>query len=117
MGRIKMFESFIAEAEKPAKVFVVKVEYDKGNGRTRTKYVKGTLEDMIGYFGYTLEIGNSHKRSINRNPKTPKAFIKALQDSYSEKEANLYNRTFVDLMDEIPANTPDSEISDQTKKS
>ncbi len=129
MKHIKLFEGFIQENKftdapatpatpaKPGKAFIVKVTYDKGQGRTRVKYVKGTVEDMIGYFGYTLEIGHSHKRSINMNPKTPKAFIKALSDSYSEKEAALYNRTMVDLVEEIPADVEPGDISDQTKKS
>lgn len=105
----------IDEAKQPA-VFVIKVTRDRGNGRKSVKYVKGTLEDMIGYFGYTLEIGHSHKKSIPLEPKTPKAFYKALSDSYSVKEAALYNRTMIDMLEEIPADAKPEEISDQTKE-
>jgi hypothetical protein len=115
MKHIKLFENFLVEAA-GIKTFIVKQDRDRGNGKHAIRYVVGTLEDLIGYFGYTLEIGNSHKRSINRNPKTIKAFIKALEDSYSEKEAALYNRTSIDLLDKIPDGTPESEISDLTKK-
>lgn len=115
MKHIKLFEGFTNEAAKGPDVFIVKVTYDRGQGRTRDKYVKGTVEDMIGYFGYTLEVGHSHKRSINMAPKTPKAFIKALSDSFDVKEAALYNRTMVGIVPEIPVGTPESEISDQTK--
>jgi hypothetical protein len=113
MKHIKLFENF-NEAAKAPEVFIVRVVYDKGQGRTRTKYVKGTVEDMIGYFGYTLEIGHSYRKSINLTPKTPKAFIKALSDSFSEKEAALYNRTMVDIVTEIPADAKPDEITDQT---
>ena len=100
---------------KADKSFIVKVQSSR-NGRDRTTYVVGTLADMIKYFGYTLEIGHSWNKKINMDPKTPKAFIKALQDSYSEKEAAIYNRTFVDIVNEIPEGTSPADISDQTKK-
>jgi len=130
---IHTFDSFLNEAyyvkkegeptdlSQPAKnprtkgPYIVKVTRDRGQGRTSTRYVIGSVEDLVGYFGYTLEIGNSHKRSINKNPKTIKQFMKALQDSYSEKEAAIYNRTGIDLVDAVPEGTPESEISDQTK--
>ena len=114
MKHIQIFENFLNEAE--GKTFIIKHVRDRGNNRYMTKYVKGTLEDLIGYFGYTLEIGNSHKRSINKEPKTIKAFMKSLSDSYDVKEAALYNRTSIDLVDKIPDGTPADEISDQTKK-
>ena len=86
--------------QKPAKTFIVK-KVDGGRN-DRTRYVVGTLQGLIDYFSYTLEIGNSWNRKINRNPTNIKSFIKNLQASYAEKEANLYNRTFVDLVDSIP---------------
>jgi hypothetical protein len=104
----------VSEAKTP-EVGIVKITYDKGQGRTRVKYVKGTVEDLIGYFSYTLEIGHSYKKSINMNPKTIKAFVKALQDSFSEKEAAIYNRTMVDLVTEVPADAEASTINDLTK--
>jgi len=64
----------------------------------RTTEIKGTLPELIEYFGYTLECGNSWNRKIQKNPKTIKSFISNLQRSYEEKEANCYERTFVDLV-------------------
>mgnify|MGYP000977410371 FL=1 len=37
------------------------------NGRDRT--TSGTLQELTDYFGYTLEVGNSYNKSVNRNPK------------------------------------------------
>lgn len=112
----KVEENIVPVLEAKAdKSFIVKVESSR-NGRDRTKYVIGTLADMIKYFGYTLEIGHSWNKKINMNPSSSKAFIKALQDSYSEKEAALYNRTFVDIIAEIPEGTDSADVTDNTKK-
>lgn len=78
----------------PKKVYKLKKEY-KG----RENIIDGTLEELIKYFSYTLEIGNSWNRKINRKPKTIKTFVKNLQLSYEEKESSSYNRTFVYLID------------------
>lgn len=42
---------------------------------------EGTLEELISYYSYTLEIGNSWNKKINRNPKTIKSFVSNLQKS------------------------------------
>lgn len=70
--------------------------------KERTSYVQGTLEDLISYFSYTLEIGNSWNNKINRQPKTIKSFESNLQKSYSEKEASCFERTSIDIVKEIP---------------
>ena len=62
------------------------------------RYTEGTLPELIKYFGYTLEIGNSWNKKINRTPKTIKSFISNLQKSYEEKEASCFERTFVELV-------------------
>ena len=77
---------------KGKKTFTVIKSY---NGRKSE--TTGTLEELIQYFGYTLEVGNSWNSKINRNPKTIKSFISNLQKSYEEKEANCFSRTFVEL--------------------
>lgn len=106
--------------EAAVKTFIVKITRDKGRGEYRTTYWKGTLEQLTQAFSYTLEIGNSHKSSINRNPKTIAAFMKALGASYDEKEAALYNRTSIDLVTEIPSDVSSdfgkgSRVEDLTK--
>ena len=60
-----------------------------------------TLDELKNYFGYTLEIGRSWNRKIKHpnDIKTIKAFVKALEQSYDEKEANCYDRTSVRLIE------------------
>lgn len=65
----------------------------------RESITEGTLDELIKYYSYTLEIGNSWNRKIQRQPKTIKSFVKHLQMSYEEKEAACYNRTYVELVD------------------
>jgi hypothetical protein len=74
-----------------------KILIDK-DGR-EPKYIEGTLDYLINYFGYTLEIGHSWNNSIKTKPKTIKAFINNLQKSYYEKEASCYQRTSVKLIE------------------
>jgi hypothetical protein len=96
--------SFKRKPKAPKTFIVKKVD---GTRNDRTRYVVGTLEDLISYFGYTLEIGNSWNRKINRNPTNIKSFINNLQASYEEKEAQLYNRTSVYLVDAVPPGEED----------
>lgn len=63
----------------------------------RTDEIQGTLEELISYFGYTLEVGHSWNPKIQRNPKTIKSFISNLKKSYDEKEGSCYERTSVNL--------------------
>jgi hypothetical protein len=79
---------------KEPKQFKINISHTKRGDRI----VEGTLEYLIGYFGYTLEIGNSWNRKINRTPKTIKSFVTNLQKAFEEKEASCYERTFVDLV-------------------
>jgi hypothetical protein len=58
----------------------------------------GTLSELISYFSYTLEIGNSWNKKIKRNPTTINSFVKNLQMSYEEKESSCYDRTSVSLV-------------------
>lgn len=79
---------------KTPKIYTVIKSY-----RGRTDEVQGTLEELISYFGYTLEVGHSWNSKIKRNPTTIKSFISNLQKSYEEKEASCYERTSVSLKD------------------
>mgnify|MGYP003431342046 CR=1 FL=1 len=69
-----------------------------GRSSDRVSETQGTLEELIQYYSYTLEIGNSWNRKISRNPKTIKSFVSNLQKSYEEKEACCYDRTSVELV-------------------
>ena len=65
--------------------------------RNRETFIEGTLAELIKYFGYTLEVGNSWNKKINRNPKTIKSFMNNLCKSYDEKEGG-YERTSIELV-------------------
>jgi hypothetical protein len=81
------------------KVYTIIVTKSKIIGKDQVKKVVGNLEYLVGYFGYTLECGNSWNKKINKKPKTIKSFITNLQKSYSEKEASCYDRTYVEIED------------------
>ena len=68
--------------------------------RRGEKEVSGTLEELKRYFNYTFEVGCSWNNKINRNPKTIKSFCKALQECFEEKEAQCFERSFVELKTE-----------------
>ena len=72
-----------------------KIEHTR---KGRTKIIEGTLRELIEYFSYTLEVGNSWNKKINRNPKTIQSFISNLKKSYDEKEGACYERTHIELV-------------------
>jgi hypothetical protein len=55
--------------------------------------------NLIRSFSYTLEVGNSLNKKVNRNPKGIKTFIKNVQLAYEEKEASCYTRTLIKLVE------------------
>lgn len=66
--------------------------------------VKGTLAELIKYFGYTLECGASWQwergmKKVNRNPKTIKGLITALENSVYNTQGRCYSRDSYILMD------------------
>lgn len=79
---------------KKSKIYTIIVSND-----TRSKEWNGTIEDLTSYFSYTLEIGNSIKKSVKRNPTTIKSLVSNLQKAFSLKESAIYNRTFITLKD------------------
>lgn len=66
--------------------------------KDRDTIKEGTVEELTNYFSYTLEIGNSWNKKINKNPKTIKSLITNVQNSYYEKEASCYERTYIQLI-------------------
>jgi hypothetical protein len=65
----------------------------------RDSEIKGTLDELKNYFGYTLECGHSWNPKINKDPKTISSLITALRKSYDETEASCYERTSISLAD------------------
>lgn len=71
-----------------AKEFVIKYER-----RGRVSEAKGTIAELISYFGYTLEKGASWQhekgnKKINRNPKTIKSLVTNLNNACNNAAAN-----------------------------
>jgi hypothetical protein len=66
--------------------------------KEREKIIEDTLENLIEYFSYTLEVGHSWNRKINKNPTTIKSFISNLRKSFEEKEGGCYERTYIELI-------------------
>lgn len=61
--------------------------------RGRKTEVKGTLEYLLSYFGYTLECGKCYEHEkgnhkINMKPTTGKALVSALNYAASNSAAN-----------------------------
>lgn len=85
-----------------AKGKIYRIEKSNTKAGSTPRIIEGTLEYLTEYFGYTLEIGNSHKKSINRKPKTIQSLVTNVQNAFEVKEGSMYNRTFIELL-------PDSE--------
>lgn len=73
----------------------IKYYYVKEYHRGRYRIIKGTLEALISYFGYTLECGRSWNDRINSEPKTYKSLISNLNKSYQETMDSCYDPDFV----------------------
>jgi hypothetical protein len=58
------------------------------------RYNSGTLEELIQYYSYTLEVGNSWNKKISRQPKTFSSFIKNVNASIDEKYSG-YDRPYI----------------------
>ena len=56
-----------------------------------------TLENLVKAFGYTLECGNSWNSKINRNPKTIKGLVSALNKSVEETQGACYDPDYYEL--------------------
>ena len=86
----------------PNKEYSIKLKKIRiGRGRKDSERVyKGTLSELIEMFYYTLDLGSSVRKSINKNPKTIKSFISNLRKSFEIKEARCYDRTIIELIKE-----------------
>ncbi len=71
------------------------------NGRNNsTRTTTGTVEELTKYFGYTLEVGNSWDRKINRTPKTIKSLISNVNNAYDAATSNGYSGKSIELVQE-----------------
>lgn len=83
---------------------VVKVHKIEVQGPRSSHIVEDNLENLIKYFGYTLEVGQSYQhergnKKINRNPKTIKSLITNLNNAKSNAAANGCASTYYELID------------------
>lgn len=83
---------------KAPKIYTVKVTTIRARGEDRVNEVKGTLEELVDYFGYTLEIGHSYNSKINLHPKTIRGFLSAIQKSSDIKYGCTFTRQSFELV-------------------
>lgn len=76
---------------KNSKTYVVNIHH---HGAARQ--ASGTLQELVEYFGYTLERGHSWNRKLARYPKTAKSLVSTLNKCISET-CNHYDPDWYDL--------------------
>lgn len=86
---------------KGQKIYKVLCISQRGSEHT----AKGTLAELIEYFGYTLEKGASWQwergcKKVNRNPKSIKGLMTALENSVWNTQGSCYNRNAYILLDD-----------------
>ncbi len=87
------------------------------NRRGNEKEVTGTIPELIEYFGYTLEVGQSwqHEKGnkpINRNPETIEELVKNLNNAKKNAAANGHSDTYY-TCDEVDDIDEDDEYDDE----
>lgn len=107
MKHLKDLKNFIFEAKSPKVYTIVKTR------RGRDRETTGTLEELVQYFSYTLECGNSWNRKINRNPKTINALLKALDQSVSATQGGCYDQDSYSLKPEPEPVDPVNVVVDK----
>lgn len=70
--------------------------------RGRVNEVTGTIEELITYFGYTLDVGKSweHEKGnhkINTKPRTGKSLVNNLNWAKNNAAANGYSPNWYEL--------------------
>lgn len=67
--------------------------------RNRESEVTGTLPELVDYFKYTLECGNSWNPKINKAPKTIRGLLSSLDKSVQETQGGSYTQDSYRLKD------------------
>lgn len=81
------------------------IETRNRRGELKTKEITGTLEYLVQYFGYTLEVGRSWEREpgnrkVNTNPKSGRALCTSLNRAVDNAACNGYSGTFYSLKED-----------------
>lgn len=66
-------------------------------GRGSESAYSGTVEELVKIFSYTLDSGASYNPKINRNPKTAKSLVTALNKSVQETQGSCYSQDSYEL--------------------
>lgn len=66
--------------------------------RGRTTEKTGTLEELKEFYSYTLECGHSWNPKINKNPKTIKSLMTAIEKSVQELQGGNFDQDFYELV-------------------
>lgn len=70
--------------------------------RGRSHDWTGTIEHLRdAVFGYTLMLGNSYNKKINRYPKTGRELVKALNQSVKETQGACFERDSYELVKSV----------------
>ena len=82
-----------------AKIYNIGYERCCATSNPRTYFKKGTLEELINYFSYTLEKGASWQwdkgmKRVSLNPKTIKGLITALNNAVYNTQGRCYNQDY-----------------------
>ena len=72
-----------------------KIYYIEKYHRGRYTIIKGTLEQLVKYFSYTLECGRSWNHKINPKPTTYKSLISNLNKSFHETMGSCFDQDSV----------------------
>ena len=71
-------------------------------GESRTRTTSGTLPELLEYFGYTLEVGQSYehergRKKINMNPKNIQSLVDNLNKAQSNAARNGHSSTYYEV--------------------
>lgn len=72
-----------------------KVYYVEKYHRGRTSIIKGTVDQLVSYFSYTLDCGHSWNSKINPRPTTYKSLISNLNKSFHETQGSCWDPDYV----------------------
>ena len=78
------------------KVYILHKHEYRMRGTRDTDWI-GTIDQLRDAFGYTLEIGNSYNRSINKNPTTARSLETNLNKSYDVEYGSTYSSVSVEI--------------------
>lgn len=86
-----------------------KIYYLNEYHRGRETIIKGTIEQLRNYFGYTLECGHSWNNKINMHPTTYKGLLSAINKSFHETQGCCYDQ------DSVSEATEDDYVNAEAK--